>query len=205
VRTARRWSLAFMAGMASICLPAAARGAGPSPGSVTANTLQLPSGPGSVRGLPSDPEFDPFSGQVTYQIPIEVPAFGESARVALSYSGTTGNGPAGIGWRLHGIAIRRTTRLGVPSYTDADELELEGIPSGGGRLFPIGGGEYRVEGRGEEVRVVRVGDGWRVWEPDGTRYEIGTAAASRQADGTRVAAWWVDSATDVAGRCATRT
>lgn len=174
--------------------------AGPAPGSVTANTLKLPSGPGSVRGLPSDPAFDPFSAQVQYEIPIEAPPFGVTSQVALSYAGTTGNGPVGIGWSLDTIAIRRSTRLGVPSYTSTDTLELVGLPDGGGRLFAIGGGEYRVEGRGDDVRVVASGAAWQVWQPDGTMYVLGSTAASRQSDGTRVAAWFVDSATDLAGR-----
>lgn len=172
----------------------------PAPGSVTANTLILPSGPGSVRGLPSDPSVDPFSGQVRYEVPIETPAFGPSARIALRYSGDRGNGPLGIGWNLTGVEIRRSTRLGVPSYTDADELELVGLPGSDGRLFPIGGGEYRVEALGSLVRVQRSSEGFRVWDANGTVYTLGASAGSRLESGSNVAVWLLEAAVDVAGR-----
>lgn len=180
--------------------PAAVLAAGPTPGAATANTVRLPSGPGSVRGLPSDPAYDPFSAQVSYELPFEAPRHGVSAHVTLSYSGGTGNGPAGIGWRLSGAAIQRSTRRGVPAYDGTDTLELVGLPSGGGRLYPIAPGEYRVEGRGETVRVLRAGDGFEVLEPDGTRTRLGTSAASRLEAGGRTAAWHVDATTDLAGR-----
>jgi hypothetical protein len=38
---------------------------GPAPGALSAQTLKLPDGPGSVRGLASDPSVDVFSGQVS--------------------------------------------------------------------------------------------------------------------------------------------
>ena len=187
-------------GALALAWPAPVRAAGPAPGAVSANTLQLPSGPGSVRGLPSDPAYDPFSAQVSYEIPFEAPTHGVGARVTLSYAGSTGNGPAGIGWRLSGAYIQRSTKKGVPAYDAADQLELHGLPSGGGRLYAIGGGEYRLEGRGEEVRVVERGQGFEVFEPDGARTTLGQTAASRLQSGLRVAAWYVDGATDLAGR-----
>ncbi len=197
------WGGAVLGALA-LAWPAAARAAGPAPGAVSANTLQLPSGPGSVRGLPSDPAYDPFSAQVSYDIPFEAPSHGVSARVTLTYAGTTGNGPAGIGWRLSGAFIQRSTRHGVPSYDATDQLELHGLPSGGGRLFPIGGGEYRLEGRGQEIRVVQRGEGFEVYEPDGTRTTLGQLAGSRlqspSGGASRVAAWYVDAVTDLAGR-----
>ena len=72
---------------------------------------------------------------------------GSTPKVALSYSGALGNGPIGIGWTLALPRIERALRHGRPTFDDAiDELEISGIASG--RLVAIGGGEYRVEGRG---------------------------------------------------------
>jgi hypothetical protein len=49
--------------------------------SVEPGTLVLPSGPGSIRGLADDPDVEVFSGQVSYDVPIVLPA-GQGAILA---------------------------------------------------------------------------------------------------------------------------
>ncbi|HTE49236.1 MAG TPA: FG-GAP-like repeat-containing protein, partial [Kofleriaceae bacterium] len=181
---------------------AAARAAGePPPGAVSAQTVRLPSAPGSVRGLAPDPEVSPFSGQAGYAVPLELPrtARGFAPAVALGYHGELGNGPLGIGWSVGVPVIRRSTHQGVPTYGATDELVLSGV-GGGGRLVAISATEYRVEGAGNTVRVIVSGAGFKVWGPDGTRYDLGLAAAARHVSGTRVAAWYVQAMVDVAGQ-----
>src|SRR5689334_9815813 len=135
-----------------VALSSSARLAGavgqPAPGAVTAQTVKLPDGPGSVRGLANDASVSSFTGQVAYEIPIELPPGpgGLAPKLALAYSGALGNGPLGIGWSFGQVAVRRSLRLGVPSYSLADELELVGL--GGPTLVPIGNGQYRAEGQG---------------------------------------------------------
>ena len=77
-----------------------------------------------------------FLGQVAYSPPLDLPAgiAGFGPGLAITYAGELGNGPLGIGFTLGEIAIRRSLRHGVPSYTDANELELIGV-GGGGRLI----------------------------------------------------------------------
>src|SRR5215468_1980348 len=101
----------------------------PASGAVTADRLKLPSGPSSVRGLADEPSVDPFYAQLDYQVPIELPGgYGGLAPVlALTYSGSLGNGPMGIGWTLSQPRIQRSTRLGVPRFDDTDRLEISGI------------------------------------------------------------------------------
>src|SRR5688572_5416660 len=173
----------------------------PTPGGVTPDRLKLPSGPSSVRGLADEPSVDAFHAQVEYQVPIELPAgLGElTPALGLAYSGALGNGPVGIGWSLGTIRIERSTRLGVPRFDATDELELSGVVSG--RLVAIGGGEYRVEGQGQTIRVREVDGGFELDDGTGVRYRIGTSAASRHAsaDGTRVQAWLLESQTNLAG------
>ena len=67
----------------------------PTAGAITAERLKLPAGPGSVRGLADEPHVDPFSAQINYQVPIELPnGFGGlTPALALTYSGQLGNGP----------------------------------------------------------------------------------------------------------------
>ncbi len=171
---------------------AAAIGA-PPPGAVTARTLKLPDGPGSVRGLADHPQVDLFMGQIEYGVPIELPKgqAGLTPKLALEYHGALGNGPLGVGWAIPSVSIRRSLRLGVPAYTASDELELLGLGLGN-KLVPVGDGTYRLFGRGQTVKVVPEGDGFAVWGPEGTKYLLGTSESSRSGSGERIAAWWVE-------------
>src|ERR1043165_7607809 len=95
------------AAILAIVLPSAAHAARPTAGSVTSERLKLPSGPSSVRGLADEPAVDPFMAQLSYSVPIELPAGlgGLAPALALGYSGALGNGPLGIGWTLAETAI----------------------------------------------------------------------------------------------------
>jgi RHS repeat-associated protein len=167
-------------------------------GTISSTTVKLPDGPGSVGGLAKPAELELFSGQVSYSIPIKVPAVGGlSPSVALSYSGALGNGPAGIGWALGAPAIRRSLRQGVPRYNDSDELTIEGVASG--RLVRIAEAAYVVEGAGSTIRVRRFGEYFEVTDGDGTRYYFGHTASARQADSGRVAAWFLQEVVNLAG------
>ncbi len=173
----------------------------PSPGSISAERLKVPSGPSSVRGLADEPQVDPFNAQLDYQVPIELPngLGGLTPSLTLTYSGALGNGAVGIGWSLSHAQIRRSTRLGVPRFDDnIDQLEISGIASG--RLVSIGNGEYRVEGMGQTVRVKKVDGGFQVDDGKGVTYRLGTSATSRQgADATHIVAWLVESETNLMG------
>src|SRR5215510_3658415 len=74
----------------------------PASGAVSPQTVKLPDGPGSVRGMASDASVNAFTGQVTYEVPIELPSAqrGVAPRLALRYNGALGNGPLGIGWSI---------------------------------------------------------------------------------------------------------
>jgi len=169
----------FYCGSASAIAP-------PSPGSPSANTVALPGAPGSVQGLTAAGQVSGFTGQYSYSLPIDMPPGRAGFKVAMSltYNGALGNGYMGIGWGFSAPHIQRSTRLGPPAYTDADELELSGI-GGGGRLVYIESGlyqgEYRVEGHGQAIRVVRVPadpgepssiDTFEVTTSDGTVYTL---------------------------------
>lgn len=165
----------------------------PPPNAVSPQTVKLPDGPASVRGLVDSSSANLFTGQVSYELPIELPpglgGFGPS--VALAYEGGRGNGPIGVGWSIELASIRRSTRHGVPTYSNADELELTGL--GSGRLVEISPDEFRVEGMGNTVRVIRRNARFEVFDGDGNRYLFGSTPDSRSADGAKIAIWWVDA------------
>jgi RHS repeat-associated protein len=190
----------FTAGaLAMLTLSAAARAQSSPSAALGPSSLKLPSGPGSVAGLADPATIDVFSAQVGYSIPIELPAAGGLApTLSLDYSGSLGNGIVGVGWHLGLGAIRRSTREGIPGYGDADDLILEGI-GGGGRLVPIGGIEYRIEGNGNAIRVRRTSAGFQITDSDGTVYSLGATANERLEQNGRAAAWFVSTVGDLKG------
>jgi RHS repeat-associated protein len=191
--------LVALAGAATLVVATASAHAQAEPtGVISGATIKLPDGPGSVAGLATPAELELFAGQLTYGVPIKVPsAGGLSPSLALSYSGALGNGPAGIGWALSAPAIRRGLREGVPHYDERDELTIDGVASG--RLVRIGDGAYVVEGAGSTIRVQRQGVSFAVTSGDGTTYVFGHSPSARQADGGRVAAWFLEHVQNVAG------
>jgi RHS repeat-associated protein len=199
-RFAARRTVLAMFTVATIATNAFAIG-GPSPGAVTAETVKLPSGPGSVRGLADNANVDAFSGQVQYTVPIELPqsSGGFTPSLSLAYSGELGNGPLGIGWFISQPAIRRSLRLGVPAYDTTDELQLVGMADGA-QLVPLAGGGYRVEGQGHSYVGSAVAGGFELQDANGLVYRFGTTVASRKANGTQVAQWYVDEVRNVNGQ-----
>jgi hypothetical protein len=175
------------------------------PGAATAETLKLPSGPNSVRGLSDAAEVDAFSAQVKYKVPVELPGAVRGFRPALDfmYSGDLGNGPLGVGWSIGVPQLRRTLRLGVPSYTSADEIELIGVGEGG-RIFSIGNNQWRVEGKGNSFKIEQQANGgFKVTDAQGIQYFFGGSTAARHYADTRVQAWLLDSVIDLAGQTIT--
>lgn len=179
----RRLAVFAVAVLAVVPATAGAVG-GPSPGAVSAQTVKLPASPGSVRGLAENATVSGYTGQVQYQVPVELPAGpgGLSPSLSLGYDGSLGNGPLGVGWALSQAGIRRSLRLGVPSYDARDELELIGI-GGGGQLVALAGGEYRVEGFANGYTGRAVDGGFELVDPDGRVRRFGTTAAGRKASG----------------------
>jgi hypothetical protein len=174
---------------------------GPSPGAVSAQTVKLPSGPGSVRGLADDAQVSSFTGQVQYSVPIEMPAGpgGFAPQLSLGYAGELGNGPIGVGWLLSQTGIRRSLRLGVPTYTDADELEISGLGAGG-EIVRLADGTYRLEAQGQSAVGQLVNGGFEVTAADGTVYRLGVTAAGRKASGSQVASWYLEEVRHVSGQ-----
>ncbi|MGH9885065.1 MAG: SpvB/TcaC N-terminal domain-containing protein, partial [bacterium] len=172
---------------------------GPSPGAVSAQTVKLPTGPGSVRGLADAAQVNGFTGQVQYAVPIELPAGPGGLKPALSigYDGDLGNGPLGVGWSLAQPGVRRSLRLGVPKYNATDEVELVGL--GGGQVIALASGELRVEGAGNAITGRAVAGGYELTDADGRVYRFGTTSAARKASGTMVSAWYLEEVRDVAG------
>jgi RHS repeat-associated protein len=194
MRSNRSWPLASFALVSALGANAQALD-GPSPGALTPSTLTLPSSPASIRGLSDDPSVSVFSGEVSYSLPIDLPkaAGGFAPTFSLAYDGARGNGPLGVGWNVDFPRIRRSERLGVPTYTASDELELVGLGMSG-RLRNMPDGTLRVEGAGQSVRVQRSGNAYIVTDVNGVKYFMGVSAVGRQGtDDGRIAQWLTQS------------
>jgi RHS repeat-associated protein len=162
-------------------------------------SLTLPNGPGSVTGLADNASLDVFSAQVGYEVPLRVPSQGGLApSLSLDYSGSLGNGTVGAGWVLRVPAIRRSLQKGVPTYSDTDELVLEGMGAGG-RLIPVAAGEYRVESQGDTLRVRREGARFEVTDGNGVKYVLGMTANGRQGTWPKTSAWLAEVVVNTAG------
>jgi YD repeat-containing protein len=177
---------------------------GPTPGAASPDKLKLPDRPGSIKGLSDAANVNIFSGQVGYSVPFELPkgAAGFGPSVALTYSGELGDGPVGIGWTMGQMGIRRTLRYGVPTYTDADELELIGIGNGGKLIRDDNDpNTYWAFGQAKNIRVRKQGARFEVKDGDGTTYLLGTSINGRETDGAgKVSGWLVESITNLVGQ-----
>src|SRR5690606_21006521 len=83
---------------------------------VSDDRVSLPGGPGSLEGIGENVDVAANMGQMSYQIPIEVPAGfpGLTPELALSYSSGNGTSALGIGWDLVIPTIERMTWRGLP-------------------------------------------------------------------------------------------
>jgi RHS repeat-associated protein len=159
--------------------------------------LALPSGGGGVAPLGDRFQPDLVRGSGSYGVPINLPKGPNELQPSLSltYSTGSGNGPFGQGWRLNVSAIERRTDRGVPSYTDEDTFVLGGAEL----LVPVGGNRYRPKTDTQFWLIERVGESWRVRTGDGRTLLFGQTTASRESDGARVFAWYLDEERDAAG------
>jgi RHS repeat-associated protein len=181
---------------AAVCLPSTAIAQGDDKNGVSPQSVQLPSGAGTVRGEDADGfEFDAATGTATYSIPFEVTPgpVGLQPDVGLSYESGGGNGIVGFGWSLGAAAgpdvdsiQRRTSKL-LPRYIDGpngidddadgtvdepDEVDSF-VAEGGKILVPLADGYYLGQKESTWTRYSRHclsvdAEGAPEGEPEGT-------------------------------------
>jgi len=153
---------------------------------VSEERVCLPDGPGSLEGIGENVSVNANMGQMSYSVPIQVPAgyAGMTPSVGLSYSSGAGGSVVGIGWSLPTPTVERATRRGLPRYTLDDQF----VADGGDQLVLLPGTNPPVYRARFEKGFVRyawldAGDGgegyWQAEYPDG---RVGTFGAT--ADGT---------------------
>ncbi|MEK1943294.1 MAG: SpvB/TcaC N-terminal domain-containing protein [Pseudomonas sp.] len=189
----------------------------------------LPKSGGSLQGMPTAPGPVAADGQASLMIPLPISAGrGYAPSLALRYQSGAGNGPWGSGWQCSPLAIRRSTRFGVPRYTDSDsflgpdgevlvaESDAAGqvitthIASFNGqaldRTYQVTRYLPRIEGsfaRIERWQAEGAADFWLIHSPGGELLCLGKSAQARIAEPTepqvRIAAWLVEESVSPSG------
>jgi len=140
---------------------------------------------------------DPSTGMASTAIPIAVPPGRRNLQpnISLNYSSSSKNSWIGFGWMLEMGHISRSTKDGVPSYTNADTFCFV---SGGTNieLVDIGGGEYRSRIESAFMRFSSDGSSWIVTDKGGTQYHFGTTGDSRLVNAGGTFKWFLDKVID---------
>ncbi len=161
------------------------------------NLNGLPVGGGGIAALGDRFQPDLVRGSGSYAVSIDCPKGPNEQRpsLGLSYSTGSGNGPFGLGWRLNLLRIERRSDRGIPNYNDDDTFVIGDAEV----LVPVGDGRYRPKTDTKFWKITRTGDAWQIQTGDGKTMKFGQTAASREADDTRVFAWYMDEESDAAG------
>lgn len=175
---------------------------------VSANSISLPKGPGSIEGLGESFQPTLNTGTAKYGISFKlIPGTaGMTPSLALSYDAGGGNGPYGWGWSLRLPSIQRQTDKGIPLYGDP----LGGVLGRQDRfinedreeLVPVAGGAFFCKNEGAFIRYRQVGDHWEAHRPDGTLLVFGSSKESRITDESHaehIFEWLLESESDTHG------
>lgn len=83
----------------------------------------LPKGGGAIQSIGKGVGAVGVHGTATYEIALPIsPGRGFAPPLSLNYASSAGNGVFGIGWALSLPSVARSTRHGVPAYTEDDEI-----------------------------------------------------------------------------------
>ncbi len=164
---------------------------------IAAGLSSLPSGGGEITPLGERFQPDLVRGTGSYAVPINCPKGANELQPSLSltYSTGSGNGPFGLGWRLNVLRIERRTDMGIPNYTDDDTFVIGDAEV----LIHNGGNRYRPKADNKFWLIERANDGWRIRTGDGKTMFFGQSEQSRESDGAKVFAWYLDEERDAAG------
>ena len=169
---------------------------GASSGAGSLGTLQ------ESAGLAQSFQTDIFTGRAQFSIPVFSPPArrGLTPQVALGYSSSGGSSWLGQGWELDHGFIQRSTKKGIPSYNDAQDIftfVLNGVNSD---LIKISATEYRAKDEsGEFLKFIYQNGFWMVYDKSGTAYTFGQNAQARSTNARGIFCWCLEKIKDVYG------
>ena len=143
---------------------------------------------------------DPSTGMASTSVPIVVPPGrkGIQPNIALTYSSSSKNSWLGFGWMFDLGHIERSTKDGIPTYTDSDTFYFasQGANS---ELVYIGGDEYRAKIESGFLRFSFDGSSWVVTDKGGTQYHFGSTSDSRLDNPSGTLKYLMDKVVDIHG------
>jgi len=131
---------------------------------VSAQSISVPKGPGTIEGMGESFSAQASTGIATFSVPFALPkARGDvQPSLGLSYSSARGSGVAGVGWSVGVPFIARQTDRGLPSYDDEATWHWQQdrfVYNGGQELVPV------VELLTGESVPEWAGAGWQYFRP----------------------------------------
>ena len=175
------------------------------PAPLSAQTLKLPSGPSSLKGLGESFSPDAASGTGSFSVPIEVPPGYLSPKVAITYNGGQGKGEVGSGWRLPRFRIYRTTDKGLPRFDVFDRFGVEG-PGLNDELVVVDpvAHRYRLKNEGAFALFEWAiqSNQWVIHLKDGNTVYVGESEQSRDANARGTYRWYIERQVDQFGHTA---
>ncbi|MEW5757990.1 MAG: toxin TcdB middle/N-terminal domain-containing protein [Candidatus Omnitrophota bacterium] len=139
---------------------------------------------------------DPFTGKLNLSIPIVVPAGRKNVQpnLSLNYTSSQLNGICGKGWSLDVPLIARSTKKGMPSYTNSDTFILN---MGGAEqeLVDMGNNQYRQKTEASFLKIEFFNTYWLVTDKNGMKYRFGFSQDAQQNN----FAWYLDRIEDQFG------
>jgi RHS repeat-associated protein len=184
---------------------------------VAPNTVSLPDGPGSIRGMGEAFEPDLATGTLRHSLTLDFPKgpSGHTPTLSIEYDSGFGNDSLGFGWQFNIPKVQRKTSRGVPRYIDGpngiddngdgeidDIHEVDRfIDEESNNLIPRADGFYFRETEDAFIRYRRVDDYWEAITPQGARMEYGVTPEARRVhpETGAIFAWLISRHVDTNG------
>lgn len=164
------------------------------PAGVSSQTLKLPNGPASMKGLGESFSANPGTGTGSYSVPLTVPPGFVAPTLSLQYTGGSGKGPLGLGWQLPTLQVYRSRDKGAPRFDEDDRFSVKGTNIND-ELVRVDArrGLYRLKNEGAYVLFERDAfrDRWTLHFPNGETAVLGDTGESRQTSRGRTYRWFV--------------
>ncbi len=169
------------------------------PGGVTAQTLVLPSGAASLKGLGESFQPNAATGTGSYAVPLLAPPGFLAPSTTLSYAGGRGRGELGQGWRFSSLQVYRQTDKGAPNFDEQDRFCVSG-DSLNDELVLVNEKlrYYRLKNEGANALFVRDAedDSWSIRHADGESSYLGSSEESREKARGKTSRWFLDKHAD---------
>ena len=169
------------------------------PEGISAQTITLPSGPTSLKGLGESFSPNPSMGNGNFSVPIQVVPGILAPKVSLQYSGGSGKTKVGLGFSLPVMNIYRTTDKGLPEYKETDRFAVSGGELNDELvLVNAQKGYYRLKNEGAFALFIRdkSSDSWTVKLANGHTLYLGTSLQSRQYGTSGTYRWYIETHED---------